>query len=57
MKSISSARRKPTTRPELSADQKAEIREAFTLFDLDRDERVDYHELKVGEKANISNAQ
>ena len=31
----------------LSEDQKAEIKEAFELFDSDKDGAVDYHELKV----------
>jgi hypothetical protein len=35
----------------LTADQKAEIREAFELFDADRTGAVDYHELKVAMRA------
>ena len=34
-------------RPELSEEQKAEIKEAFDLFDTDKDSALDYHELKV----------
>ena len=34
-------------RPELSEDQRAEIKEAFDLFDTDRSGAIDYHELKV----------
>lgn len=34
-------------RVELSEDQKAEIREAFDLFDTDNNGGIDYHELKV----------
>ena len=34
-------------RPELSDEQKAEIKEAFELFDTDKDNALDYHELKV----------
>jgi centrin-3 len=34
-------------RPELSEEQKAEIKEAFELFDTDKDQHLDYHELKV----------
>ncbi|RPB17277.1 EF-hand, partial [Morchella conica CCBAS932] len=36
---------------ELSEEQKAEINEAFHLFDLDKDRMIDYHELKVAMKA------
>lgn len=32
---------------ELSDDQKHEIKEAFELFDTDKDQQIDYHELKV----------
>lgn len=32
---------------ELSEDQKHEIKEAFELFDTDKDHEIDYHELKV----------
>ena len=34
-------------RRELSEEQKQEIQEAFNLFDSDKDQAVDYHELKV----------
>ena len=34
-------------RPELSDDQKQEIREAFDLFDTSKSGSIDYHELKV----------
>jgi centrin-3 len=34
-------------RPELSDEQKVEIKEAFELFDTDKDNALDYHELKV----------
>lgn len=37
--------------PELSEDQRQEIREAFELFDTDKDGAVDYHELKVAMRA------
>ena len=33
---------------ELSEEQKQEIKEAFDLFDTDKDRTIDYHELKVG---------
>lgn len=32
---------------ELSDEQKQEIKEAFDLFDTDKDRAIDYHELKV----------
>lgn len=34
-------------RRELSEEQKQEIVEAFNLFDADKDQALDYHELKV----------
>jgi centrin-3 len=34
-------------RRELTEDHKQEIREAFELFDTDKDGAIDYHELKV----------
>ncbi|SLM39096.1 cell division control protein cdc31 [Lasallia pustulata] len=36
---------------ELTEEQREEINEAFGLFDLDKDKRIDYHELKVAMKA------
>ncbi|KAI4261062.1 MAG: hypothetical protein L6R42_003736 [Xanthoria sp. 1 TBL-2021] len=36
---------------QLSEEQKEEIKEAFHLFDLDKDLKIDYHELKVAMKA------
>ncbi|KAL8980395.1 MAG: hypothetical protein Q9205_004509 [Flavoplaca limonia] len=36
---------------QLSEEQKEEIKEAFYLFDLDKDLKIDYHELKVAMKA------
>jgi len=35
----------------LSEEQREEIDEAFSLFDLDKDRHIDYHELKVALKA------
>jgi centrin-3 len=35
----------------LSDDQRAEIKEAFELFDSDKDGAIDYHELKVSMRA------
>ena len=34
-------------RPELTEDQKQELREAFDLFDADKTGTIDLHELKV----------
>lgn len=34
-------------RRELSEEQKQEIKDAFELFDTDKDHAIDYHELKV----------
>ncbi|KAI8848750.1 hypothetical protein BC829DRAFT_375033 [Chytridium lagenaria] len=39
------------TRPELTEEQKLEIKEAFDLFDTDKDSALDYHELKVAMRA------
>lgn len=36
---------------DLSEEQREEINEAFSLFDLDKDGHIDYHELKVALKA------
>lgn len=36
-------------RRELSEEQKQEIVEAFNLFDTDKDQAIDYHELKVSQ--------
>lgn len=35
------------SRPELTEDQKQELREAFELFDNDKTGTIDMHELKV----------
>lgn len=35
----------------ISDEQREEINEAFSLFDLDKDQRIDYHEFKVALKA------
>jgi hypothetical protein len=45
------AKRRTHARPELSDEQKQEIKEAFELFDTDKDGAVDYHELKVAMRA------
>ncbi|KAF6230367.1 hypothetical protein HO133_004709 [Letharia lupina] len=36
---------------QLTEEQREEIKEAFNLFDLDKDNKIDYHELKVAMKA------
>jgi len=38
-------------RRELNEEQKQEIKEAFELFDTDKDNAIDYHELKVAMRA------
>jgi len=40
-------KRRPHPRPEITEEQKQEIKEAFDLFDTDKDRAIDYHELKV----------
>ncbi|KAK5044512.1 hypothetical protein LTR84_010723 [Exophiala bonariae] len=39
--------KEPNALSELSEEQRDEINEAFSLFDLDRDRHLDYHELRV----------
>lgn len=48
---VSKSKRRPHARPELTDEQKQEIKEAFELFDTDKDGCVDYHELKVAMRA------
>ncbi|KAJ3193701.1 Calcium-binding component of the spindle pole body (SPB) half-bridge [Irineochytrium annulatum] len=43
--------KKRPARPELTEEQKMEIKEAFDLFDTDKDSALDYHELKVAMRA------
>lgn len=43
---VVSGRRRPI-RTELTDEQKAEIREAFEIFDMDKDGALDFHEFKV----------
>ena len=45
--------KKRQPRPELNDEQKLEIKEAFELFDTDKDGAVDYHELKVCSRSFI----
>lgn len=47
----SKAKARRTPRPELSDEQKQEIKEAFELFDTNKDGALDYHELKVAMRA------
>lgn len=49
--SAQKAKRRTHTRPELTDEQKQEIKEAFELFDTDKDGSLDYHELKVAMRA------
>lgn len=52
LSAISTARMKRKgARPELTEDQKQEIREAFDLFDGEKTGFLDYHELKVGSRS------
>lgn len=46
MPAAQALRRRPA-RYELSDEQKAEIREAFEIFDMDKDGALDFHEFKV----------
>lgn len=48
---VKSKRRAAHPRPELSDEQKQEVKEAFELFDADKDGCIDYHELKVAMRA------
>ncbi|KAF8994771.1 hypothetical protein BDZ89DRAFT_896189, partial [Hymenopellis radicata] len=43
--------RRTHSRPEISDEQKQEIKEAFELLDTDKNGAVDYHELKVAMRA------
>lgn len=44
---LAADKNKRKKRRELTEDQKHEIKEAFDLFDTDKDQAIDYHELKV----------
>ncbi|XP_060752523.1 centrin-3 [Tachysurus vachellii] len=46
-----SADKNKKKRRELTDEQKDEIKEAFELFDTDKDKELDYHELKVAMRA------
>lgn len=41
------AARRRQIRMELTEEQKAEIREAFEIFDMDKDGALDFHEFKA----------
>jgi centrin-3 len=43
--------RRNKRKPELSDDQKNEVKEAFDLFDTDKSGTIDYHELRVAMRA------
>mmetsp|Transcript_52948 Transcript_52948/g.64880 ORF Transcript_52948/g.64880 Transcript_52948/m.64880 type:complete len:178 (+) Transcript_52948:66-599(+) len=43
--------RRKQKRPELSDDQKIEVKEAFELFDTEKTGMIDYHELRVAMRA------
>lgn len=45
--SATAQRKKPGPKPEITEDQKQEIREAFDLFDTDGTGSIDVKELKV----------
>lgn len=47
MSGLSGAARRRPMRMELTEEQKAEIREAFEIFDMDKDGALDFHEFKV----------
>ena len=50
-RAVSSINRKRSQRLELTDEQKAEIREAFEIFDMDKDGALDFHEFKVALRA------
>ena len=43
-------------RRELTEEQKQEIVEAFNLFDSDKDQALDYHELKVSDDTMLADS-
>ncbi|NXF21472.1 CETN3 protein, partial [Rhodinocichla rosea] len=46
---------KKKKRRELTEEQKQEIKDAFELFDTDKDRAINYHELKVEVSFHLSN--
>ncbi|KAI8613918.1 hypothetical protein BC830DRAFT_1066068 [Chytriomyces sp. MP71] len=51
LKSKAGLRKGKAAVADITEDQKTEIREAFELFDTDKDGALDYHELKVAMRA------
>lgn len=51
MSVYSKQKRRTTQATQLTPEASAEVREAFELFDLDKDGKLDYHELKVAMRA------
>uniref|UniRef100_A0A672R391 Centrin-3 n=1 Tax=Sinocyclocheilus grahami TaxID=75366 RepID=A0A672R391_SINGR len=51
MTDLTADKSKRKKRRELTEEQKDEIKEAFELFDTDKDKEIDYHELKVAMRA------
>lgn len=49
--SVGAARGRAGGRRTLTDEQRAEVNEAFDLFDADKDGRLDYHQLKVAMRA------
>lgn len=49
--SAAPVRRLQAERPQLTEEQKAEIREAFDLFDAEKTGKLDYYELKTAMRA------
>lgn len=49
--SRSTSQQQQQQQPSLTDDQRQEIKEAFELFDTDKDGAIDYHELKVALRA------
>ena len=47
MSGLSAVNRRRPVRLELTEEQKAEIREAFEIFDMDKDGALDFHEFKA----------
>lgn len=50
---LAADKNKRKKRRELTEDQKHEIKEAFELFDTDKDQEIDYHELKVSNEGQL----
>lgn len=44
---LAAEKTKRKKRRELTEEQKQEIKDAFELFDTDKDKAIDYHELKA----------